>query len=200
MIEHLKIEPAEFRLMEPGIYVDNDFYSKAEILRAEFEKAILDESKRSTGMTPLGYAYHNDTYQFLTASAERCFSKEAVSDLIETLQQWGNNVIGTSHVSTPQVRVYIRGCSRELIRDDVATPWHFILSLTPNRHPDKGCQIKLLRENVQENSPRFHRVLSSFPVFNQLLVHSTREPYSIERIRTSMNPLKGMVFLDGYMW
>ncbi|HEY2913387.1 MAG TPA: hypothetical protein VGK21_08515 [Candidatus Angelobacter sp.] len=201
MIEHPEIERPESRLMESGIYVENGFYSKAEILRAEFEKALLGEGKLNAGMTPLGYAYHKDTYQFLTASAERCFSEEAISELIETLQQWGNNVVGASHVSTPQVRVYIRGCSRKLIRDDVTTPWHFLLSLTPNTHPDKSCQIKILRENVPGNSSsRLHRVLSSFPVFNQLLVHSTRELYSIEGVQTSMNPLKGMVFLDGYMW
>ena len=201
MIEHLEVERPQFRLIESGIYVESGFHSKAEILRAEFEKAIFGENKQNPGMTPLGYAYHNDTYQFLTASAERCFSEEALSDLIETLQQWGKNVIGTSHVSTPQVRVYIRGCSRQLVRDEVATPWHFLLSLTPNPHPGKSCQIKILQENVQENaSPRLHRVLSSFPIFNQLLVHSTRESYSIARVQTSMNPLKGIVFLDGYMW
>lgn len=196
-----QLERPEFRWIQSGIYVENGFYSKAEILRAELEKAMLGEHGRNACMTPLSYVYYRDAYQFLTAGAERCFSEEVVADLIETLQQWADNVLGASHVSTPQVRVYIRGCSRKLLRDDVTMPWHFLLSLTSHQSSRKSSQIRILRENTQGNgSFRFRRVLSSFPVFNQLLVHSAREPYSVDGMQTSMNPLEGMVFLDGYMW
>src|SRR5207253_538718 len=100
--------------------------------RDEFDKAILGQNGQHGGITPLTYAYSEDAYQFLTASAERCFSEDVVADIIGTLEQWGNAALGTTHVSTPQVRVYVRGCSRKLYRDNVAAPWHFMLSLTSN--------------------------------------------------------------------
>ena len=204
MSEHLKNEGAEFRLIESAIYVGSDFYPKAQTLRREFDKAMLGEDGQYSGMTPLAYAFYKDTYQFLTAGAERCFSENLRADLIETLQQWGTNVLGASHVSTPQVRVYIRGCSRKLFRDNVTAPWHFMLSLTENQKSRKSCRIRILTESIPEEdrSGKFtiNKVVTSVPVFNQLLVHSTREPYSIEGVETSVNPLEGTVLLDGYMW
>src|SRR5882724_5769147 len=132
MNTHPKMGVAEFQLVESGIYVASGFYSKAEALRSEFDKAILSQNGQYGGVTPLAYAYDEKAYRFLTAGAERCFSEDIVADLIETLKRWGSNVFGTSQVSMPQVRVYVNGCSRKLFRDNVHAPWHFILSLTSN--------------------------------------------------------------------
>lgn len=201
MSEHLKTERTDVRLIESGIYVGSGFYSKAEALRSEFDKAILGEHRQYGGLTPLAYAYYKDAYQFLTAGAERCFSENAVADLIETLQQWSKDVLATSHVSTPQVRVFVRGCSRKLFRDDVTAPWHFILSLTANHRWRKGGRIRILRESIPGKAElSINKIVSSVPVFNQLLVHSTHKPYSIEGVQTSVDPLEGTVLLDGYMW
>lgn len=200
MSEHLKIEGAEFRLIESRIYVGSDFYSKAQTLRSEFDKAMLGEHGQYGGMTPLTYAYYKDAYQFLTAGAERCFSEEVLADLVETLEQWARNVLGASHVSTPQVRVYIRGCSRQLFRDEVTAPWHFMLSLTANDSSRRSGRIRILPEKDSLSKISINKVVTSVPVFNQLLVHSTHDSYSIEGVETSVNPLEGTVLLDGYMW
>ena len=191
MSGHLKSEGAEFSLIESGIYVGSDFYPEAQTLRGEFDKAMLGEDGQYSGLTPLTYAYYKDAYQFLTAGAERCFSESLLANLIETLKQWATNVLDVSHVSTPQVRVYVHGCSRKLFRDNVTVPWHFILPLTGNQNSRKSCRIRILRES---------KTLSLVPTFNQLLVHSTHEPYSIEGTETSANPLEGTVLIDGYMW
>jgi hypothetical protein len=201
MSQHLKMEGAECTLIEGGIYVSSGFYSKAETLRGEFDKAILGQNGQHGGITPLAYAYSENAYQFLTAGAERCFSEAVVADVIGALERWGNAVLGTSHVSTPQVRVYVRGCSRKLYRDNVAAAWHFVLSLTANHIRVKRCKISILRESIPgKGSLSIDKIVNSAPVFNQLLVHSTREPYSVEGAHTSMNPLEGTVLLDGYMW
>lgn len=201
MRQHLEIERPQFRVIEPGGYIENEFYSKAVALRHEFEKAILDENAQNAGLTPLSYAYYKDAYQFLTAGAERCFSEDLMADLIQRLQKWAGNALGASHVSTPQVRVYVRGCSRNLLPDKVITPWHFLLSLTSNHSSKNSFQVRILPGDASGvPSFRFPRVLRFFPTFNQLLVHRTREPYSIQGMQASMNPLEGTVFLDGYMW
>ena len=202
MSEHLNSEDAEFSLIEPGIYVGSDFYPGAQTLRGEFDRSMLGENGQYSGLTPLTYAYYKDAYQFLTAGAERCFSESLLTNLVEALKQWATNVLGASHVSTPQVRVYIRGCSRKLFRDNVTAPWHFILSLTGNKNSRKSCRIRILRESTpgKDKLISMNKTVSLVPMFNQLLVHSTNEPYSIEGVETSANPLEGTVLLDGYMW
>lgn len=191
----------ESESIESGIYLGSGFYSGAQTLRNQFDKAILGQNGEHGGLTPLAYAYYENAYRFLTAGAERCFSDDIVADLIETLTRWGSNVLGTSQVSMPQVRVYVKGCSRKLFRDDVCAPWHFILSLTSNHSRQRRCRIKILREVLPEKGRvTITKIVSSVPAFNQLLAHSTREPYSVEGTSTSMNPLEGTVFLDGYMW
>lgn len=201
MSQHLKMEGAECTVIEGGIYVRNGFYSKAETLRREFDKAILGQNGQHVGITPLAYAYSEAAYQFLTAGAERCFSEDVVADVIGTLERWGNAVLGTSYVSTPQVRVYVRGCSRKMCRDDVAAPWHFVLSLTSNQIRPNRCRISILRESTPvKSSLTIGKIVNSPSVFNQLLVHSTRDPYGVEGAHTSMNPLEGTILLDGYMW
>jgi hypothetical protein len=46
----------------------------------------------------------------------------------------------------------------------------------------------------------FDQLISSRLWFNELIVHTTRSAYGIEVGRTSMSPLEGAVFLDGYLW
>jgi len=201
MSQHPKMEGAECTLIEREIYVSSGFYSKAELLRREFNEAVLGQNGQQGGITPLAYAYTENVYQFLTAGAERCFSEVTVADVIGTLEQWGKAVLGISHVSTPQVRVYVRGCLRKLYRDDVTASWHFILSLTSNHIRAKRSNISILRDSIPgKGSLSIDKIVSSAPIFNQLLVHSTRQPYSVEGAYTSMNPLEGTVLLDGYMW
>jgi hypothetical protein len=199
MNNHLKMDRPECALVESGIYMASGFYAKADTLRKEFDQAILGQRGEHC-LTPLAYAYCENAYQFLTASAERCFCEEAVAEVIEALERWGHDVLGTSHVSTPQIRVYVRGCSRRLLRDDVAAPWHCMLFLTTDED-HKRCRVKVLREGVPETGTlHIGRIVSSVPVFNQLLVHSTHEPYCVDGTPRSMNPLQGLVFLDGYLW
>jgi hypothetical protein len=203
MNTHLETESAEFRLLQSGIYLGSGFYEMAETLRSQFERAVLDPQGRNGGMTPLSYAYFENGYQFLTASAERLFTKDVVDGLIDRLRRWGNVVLGVSHVSTPQVRVYFNQCSRNLLRDNVSAPWHFILSITLNHRQQSPARIKILKERIPRNTKdefSVDMIVNSALDFNQLLVHSTRDPYSVGAVKTSMNPLEGTVLLDGYLW
>ena len=78
-----------------------------------------------------------------------------------------------------------------------------MLSICRNRKSSAG-HIKLLapdssKDGIQR-SVRVGRITNIRLDFNQLLVHSTGASYSIESPKNSMNPLDGVVFLDGYMW
>jgi hypothetical protein len=189
-----KAEAASFLL-------ETNFFAGADSMRKEFEKQTLGSLDENDGFTPFAYAFEPDAYQFLSASAESLFSAGLLKGLIERLRSWGGERLGLSHVSTPHVRVYINGCSRELLSDSVSAPWHYMLALG-NQRAVKAGRIKLVTGNPdeQERTLTLTRVLSLQLESNQLLVHNTAHAYAIEPIKSSMNPLDGVVFLDGYLW
>jgi hypothetical protein len=189
----------------PGapFYLENNFFELASALRAQFEEQISTAIDRNSGMTPLVYAYSHDNFQFLTAGSDRLFAPDILENLINKLRSWGIATAGAQSVSTPQVRVYIHGCRRYLLRDGVGAPWHYMLSLTQGHHGEALC-VKMLREGTQKGTDSreigLNRTLSLQLDFNQLFVHDTNNAYSIEPGRPSMDPHSSAIFLDGYLW
>ncbi|MGB2603430.1 MAG: hypothetical protein WBC78_07540 [Candidatus Sulfotelmatobacter sp.] len=185
------------------IYLESDFYVKADTLRDQFEAQILGAADQNGGITSFSHAFCRDAFQFLTASAQSIFSADILDDVIGKLGSWATETLGTTSMSTPQTRLYIQGCSRGLLQDGIGEKWHYMLSICRNRKSSAG-HIKLLapdssKDGIQR-SVRVGRITNIRLDFNQLLVHSTGASYSIESPKNSMNPLDGVVFLDGYMW
>lgn len=183
---------------------EHDFFDVAADLREQFEKKMLSSIEENDGITPLAYVFCKDKYQFLTASGERIFTTELLERLIDRLRTWANRELGVAHVhlSTPQLRVYVAGCSRILLRDDVNASWHYALSLTRNSRGNAGS-ISLLKEPTPpEIASAFHieSLITSELEFNLLFVHSANDLYSIESTKKSVGLLTGTVFLDGYLW
>lgn len=172
-------------------------------LRSQFEGQISSASTASAGLTPFGFAFIENRYQFLTASAERLFSQDLLEDFVERLRTWAETAVGTSHVSTPQTRVYLGGCSRKLLRDDVTAPWHYLLSLS-RTGPRQRCGLVnvLTPSNVDGTTENVivNRAVRTKMTFNQLVVHDTRCAYAVDPVNNSANVLDGVVLLDGYLW
>jgi hypothetical protein len=181
-----------------SVHVVSDFFPQATMLRAEFDQQIAG-SPEAGGITPLNYVYRADAHQFLSASASRIFTATILGSFIDTLSRWAENELGTSHVSTPQVRVYINGCSRQLLTDDVAAVWHFIFSLTQLNSQTKPRDSGSLA-TYSPTTEDFGRLLITKFRFNQLIVHLVSHSYRIEAHRATMNPLEGVILLDGYLW
>jgi hypothetical protein len=187
---------APFRLEE-------NFYAEARNLRAQMEKQLLSAIEMNDGLTPFTFAYAADAYQFLTASGERVFSRELLDDVINTLRSWATETLGASCVSTPQVRIYLNGCRRDLLLDSTEARYHWMLSLGP---PSGGrpARIRLLTQSiaaeVSGDSMTIDRVATLHLLFNQLLVHESSSAYGIEAGKGSIDPLEAAVFLDGYLW
>jgi hypothetical protein len=203
MMSAHKSQSNAVREVAPGVSfrVENDFYSEADALRLQVENAFLGDDK--VGITPLTYVFSESCYQFLTASAESVFTTESLHGLVESLENWGQRELGTSHVSTPQVRVYIHGCERSVLQDAVMLGWHYMLSLTQGERPRKGNRVRIV---IPDRPERRGGLLSTCDVvdselrFNRLVVHDTQNAYGIETVHSSMNPLEGTIFLDGYLW
>ena len=202
-LNSLMVERAKSSSSRSSFYLENDFFHAADILRAEFERLMSISVPANSGLTPFSYAFCRHEYQFLTASAERIFASDVLDDLIGVLRAWGNRRLGTSHVSTPQFRVYISGCSRSLVCDDVNVPWRYILSLTKNGVARKGGAFNILTDHSTSQSRQgfsIGKLMNCHLHFNQMLVHRASSAYSIEALATSMNLTEGLVFLDGYFW
>lgn len=190
-------------VVNDGFRIYNDFFGSASRLRQQFEERMSSAIEANDGLTPLLYAYCRDTYQFLTASSERIFSTELLDELLETMRKWAGEILDASHVSTPQLRVFVEGCYRDFLRDDVEAGHHWILWLCPN-DKQKAGRITLSTENVTadaESASMSVDHLASFDMkFNQLLVHDASNAYGIKPAKTSMDPALAAVFLDGYFW
>lgn len=187
----------------PQFFCEPGFYDKAGILRTQFESQVLGARETSGGMTPFSYAFCENSYQFLTASAERIFTADALGDLIEKIRSWSAAALGLSRVSTPQIRVFVAGCRRNLLRDDIASPWRYSLSITRQARREKTTSMTLATEDPAVRAGEHMRVdtiLSANMEFNQLFAHKTKDAYSIESGVKSMNPVEGIVLLDGYLW
>jgi hypothetical protein len=184
-------------------FIESSFFSGAEQLRDQFETQISQSVEMNDGLTPLLYGYNRNVYRFLTSTAERIFSRELLEELMTALRNWAVRQTGASRISTPQLRVYINGCWRDLLRDNIDAQWHWMLSLGRPANRKIG-RLKVLTETISstpgDDSLSLERVLDMQLRFNSLLVHPAANAYSIEVIKGSMDPLEGAVFLDGYMW
>jgi hypothetical protein len=185
-----------------AFYRHANFCPLAEILRSHFEETITSAIDLDDGLTPLVYAFCPDTYQFLTATAERIFSGEVLEEFLRWMREWAGRTLNATFVSTPQVRVYINGCFRSLVRDSSPAGWHWMLSLGRNSSLRSG-RIKLLVGDATEDSRgkgmRIDQILNLELNFNEFLVHRTNSEYGIELPRCDMNPLEGAILLDGYL-
>ncbi|HLJ91190.1 MAG TPA: hypothetical protein VKZ53_30605 [Candidatus Angelobacter sp.] len=185
-----------------SLYAEKNFFRSAEALREQFEKQVLS-SGGNRGLSAFVYAFRENSYQFLTSSADRIFTAGILEEFIESLKAWAANTLGVSHVSAPQVRGYIHGCSRAFLCDEVSFEWHYSFCLTKRLCHHKTARIKLLVESIEEEQNRnfsIDRIVTLQPELNDLVVHRAGNPYSIETGTKSMSPLEADILLDGYLW
>lgn len=198
----ISTRPTEMTLDLP-FFVEPNFSETADILWAQFEEHLLQSVDQRGGMTPFAYVFCQDAFQFLTAGGEQIFSKGHLGSLVDRLREWAQEKLGSTFVSTPQVRLYINGCWRGFSSDKVQARWHYVLSLTRIQHR-RPSEIKLLSKRTvriaKHNLFDVERALTFQLNFNQLLVHDTTSAYSVHHRETSMKPLDGFLFLDGYLW
>lgn len=196
------VQHQEPSLKTSSLCVENDFFHRADLLRAQFERLMSMSVPANSGLTPFSYAFCQSAYQFLTVGAERVFEPEILDDLIDSLAAWAKKTLRTSHVSTPQLRIYLSGCYRNLLCDDVSAPWRYALSLTKDLQLGRTGPVNVLTDGDSslQRSLSVKKLANSHLPFNQLLVHWTSNPYSIDAATNSMNPVKANIFLDGYFW
>jgi hypothetical protein len=190
-------------LSKEPVYLEENFCRMATSLRSEFEERISGCHQPGAGMTPLMYVFCRDAYCLLTATAERIFSQDLLEGTINILQSWASETLGADHASTPQLRAYVNGCGRALLRDGVSAKWHYLLSLSDQSRKGVG-KVKVLAEEAPSDGNGREmgvgRILSFRMDFNRLLVHAATMPYGVEMPNTSMHPQEGTVLLEGYFW
>jgi hypothetical protein len=181
---------------------ERQFYSNVDEFWLQIEEAILSAGESNNGITPFTYAFVPGIYQFLTVGGGEIFTPDLIQDFIEKLSSLAREKLNLQHVSTPQLRLYIKGCSRTLARDDIEAGWHYVFCLTPPSRR-RSMQVRIAGQAVKDGKTpllTLQRVIRCQLEFNQLLVTNIEYPYSIETGSSSMNPLEGIMFLDGYIW
>jgi hypothetical protein len=182
--------------------VQDNFYDQAQALREEFERTIASASSTDQATNPLTYAYSQNAYHFLTASAERVFNADLLFSLLDSLRAWARQNLGARHASTPRVQIYVRGSHRIFAKDDIFVGWHYILSLTRGEKHVRKANVILESASASLDSVKFgvSRVERIRLKYNDLLVHDAKRAYGIDGVKCSVNPLEGLVLLGGYLW
>lgn len=184
-------------------HVESSFSSQAELIRQQFDGQLYGATGQAGGISCLSYAFSSGAYGFLTANAEQFFARNQLDALLDEIAEWGAQALGTAYVSTPQVRVYIAGCSRTFARDEVDAKWHYLIWLTrfPAGMKSRG-RVRLITDGNASSrySLTIHRTIDLEPKYNDLIVHDTACTYSLETRNLSMDPSEAIVFLDGYLW
>lgn len=149
----------------------------------------------------LKFAYSHSNYQMLTASLDSVAEIGNISALLTELKTWAFRELNTEHASTPQLRVFCRGCRRRLVRDATSAQWHYILSLTKQESSsrralgiDPMTSLPFAKRIVRGRVQYFHLQ------FNRLIVHRTDQPYSIRELLEASDPAQGLLLLEGYLW
>jgi hypothetical protein len=203
MLRGLSIGDKSGTRPDEPLLVESDFYGRAETLRSSLEQQLRSSRETNAGITPFVYADGGDLFRFLTASSERVFAATALDDLMEHIRCWATLRLGAQHVTTPQIRIYIKGCSRQLSRDAVQANWHYVLSLFRVRPGEAPAYMKLLVDghpSLTAHPYLLHKLLKARLDFNHLLVHDTHHPYGVDSGSTSGDLLAAVVLLDGYLW
>jgi hypothetical protein len=184
--------------VEP-FWLQSNFFDKAEVLRSDFEKAVASIDSEA-GIASLAYLYSANAYQCLGGWPSEIFNRDVLSEFLQQLSTWAGQRLRASRVSAPRLRVYIKGCSRVIARDDAKAKWHYILSLTRNSR-NRLAEVKLLADaaEVEEGGTLIGNLSTVKVRFNDLLVHDLRSAYGISDAMGSMNPSDCTIFLDGYI-
>jgi hypothetical protein len=195
--------PVRPPLAQGVIHLESEFFEKAGLLRDQFEKRISSVCGLGDEHNCLTYVFTENAYQLLTAPADQIFEHGALLGLMERIRTWANQNLGIAHVSSPQVRLYVNGCWRGVLRDDINASWHYLLSLYRGTRKKTG-RLKIVTESASDSAGRL--VLSAARIaaprlsFNDFLVHGISAPYGVELVNEQPGPLNGALFLEGYIW
>lgn len=176
-----------------------DFYARAELLAAEFERHL---SAGNHGAGPFATESSEDAYRFEAAQSAQIYTRGLLTDLLAALHGWAYNAVGALHVSTPRAVAFLRGCRREVLRDDVSRGWHYLLPLSAA--PEPARRLRLMVDDLSEETDggptiRLGRLVNVELRFNQLVVHKAGAAYGIEPAREG-RAAEALFFLDGFLW
>jgi hypothetical protein len=189
---------------EAVLRVESEFFEQAVTLQLQFANKAAAPVSFGAANCLFSYVYYPNAFQCLTVNAEQVFSQELVFDLLNGLRAWARENLRAQHASTPCVRIYVNGCARRVIRDDVNAKWHYLLCLT-RLSGRTSAKVSVVVDSVSGDlrdklTLGASRVLTTKLDFNELLVHDVSQPYGIKVSNVSADPAEGVVFLDGYIW
>ena len=175
---------AQMQIMQPfqsAAY----FFSSAQLLREQFESQIRQAEEVNDGLTPLLYGFSRNAYQFLTATAERIFSRELLQELMSRMRSWAIRPCGRIICVHPSITRLRQWLPRDLLCDSTDARWHWMLPLGLSTNKKNGT-IKLLSgpsPSIPANdSLSLEQLLEIQLRFNQLPADPSTNAYSVEPI------------------
>jgi len=175
--------------------VESDFYREAGDLQTQCAEQLLISSPTSA-CASLTYVFASNQYQCVTGSVDGILPEDSLQMLMRRLRGWARRELGLMHVSTPRLALFLGGCWRKLLHDDVGAAWHYVLGLGEMRGA-RPISIDLGEPGDGDNPA----IVSSTRLgFNQLVIHSTTRPWGVTAFGARGESLAGSILLDGYLW
>jgi Rps23 Pro-64 3,4-dihydroxylase Tpa1-like proline 4-hydroxylase len=185
-----------------------NFFSKARLLRKEFENRFENPKLTTQDRFVWDYWYVKDQYRLIRTMAENIFSEKLFLQFQKALVEYGKTHLGCDSITPPWVSYYVDGCSQQFHADVPHGPWAYVFSLTPwqKKYFEGGETILLKPETLnywrhfeQRNGVEMPQLTQKIPaLFNQLLVFDPRIPHGVSEVRGVQDPLKARLVIHGW--
>ena len=194
----------------------DNFYPRAEALRARFDARFGDPKQVSGDRFVWDYWHVPDQYTLLRTPAADFFGDAEWPALEGALLQYAERELGCSAMTPVWLSCYVDGCGQELHADVPHGPWAFVYSLT-EWDVDRafvGGETQLLRPETLDywrgwfdggaeriaaaGLERDGVVETVEPRFNRLTVFDPRVPHGVREVRGTRDVRKGRLVLHGW--
>lgn len=163
----------------------DNFYPRAESLRAVFDKRFADPLKSAPDRFVWDFWHVPGEYTHLRTPAYHYFPQKLYESFHRFLVRFGREQLGCHDISPPWLSCYVEGCEQRPHRDSPHGPLAYVLSLSRGGFQGGETYWPKLRKKI---SPRFNRLV----LFNPDLVHGVR------KVRGTMDPRHGRLVLHGW--
>lgn len=193
--------------MKQYLWVQDNFYSQARALRAEFERRFANPKETRSDRFVWDFWNVPGQYTLLRTPAEHFFPRSSYSNFLHHLGAWARSTLGCTAITPPWLSYYVEGCEQRLHSDVPHGPWAFVFSLSPTHPVFRGGETMLLRPEVLSYWQNFleakDRELGAFlhtiePRFNRLVVFDPRIPHGVTRVEGTMDPRQARLVLHGW--
>jgi hypothetical protein len=195
---------------DSGVSSVDQFFPKAKLLRREFEERFSDPIRKVKGRFVWDVWNVAGQYSHLRSPLNSLFSQDAISEFLDHLSQWSQEVLGLSSISYPWASAYLDNHYQGLHTDAKHGPWAFVYSLSPPHFSKsfRGGETRVARpqafatysasQSQQGPQEEGDFWIDIAPTFNRLTIFDPRRPHCVKAVQGPQDILDSRLVIHGW--